>query len=282
MPVIFFDKSSAPYDIPSGFKKYEPRTRSQKLEYKVELMKELARLRKIIGFTSTTPKELEALGERAEKLLLENSLDIYVAPDNAINVNSNDYVVEESFAPEGYAESLTVAENTAKATKKAQQEKNKKTIAEITSQVNLIPLNTSASSVTSSTPMIPNSTKLPNVQSAIQRHEQYLKQAQALKEEAVAALKTKGISKNLRAKATEQYKLAKAYNYLARSALNQYRHNLSGLGVNSSASAAPAPAPAPAVTNNMMIESEGGSRRKTHRRNRTHRKNKSSYTRNRK
>jgi hypothetical protein len=246
MPVIFFNKSVA-YEPPAGFNKYSPRTRKQKLKYKTELIKELAKI-----YPSSTPKELEILGEHAEKLLLGNALNVYTAPNTPNNTEMGiEYTEEEVFAPNDYPN--TLPEALKKAENKHQRELVKAAVAGVTGSVAALPA--PAVSDSSAALAAVNTGRLQNIQSGIQRHEQYLRDAQALMSEALTILRTAGVNKELRDKAKKQYDLAKAYIWLSRTALEQYARNLKNLGISYS----------------MPNEESGGSRRKTHKR-KTHKR----------
>lgn len=221
MPVVFFNKSVA-YEPPAGFIKFTPKTRTQKLQYKVELIRELAKIH-----PSSTPKELETLGEHAEKLLLGNALNIYTAPNNSMNENMGEYVGEEIFAPEGYAESLTAAENTLKAQKKAERAAVKAAVGNITGLV--AAMGASAAAPVASAPAI-NASRLHNIQSAIARQQEYMAQGRALMNEAIPYFRTKNISPELKKKAKNQYNLGKSYVKLSEIALEKYKKNLESLG----------------------------------------------------
>lgn len=250
MPVIFLEKG-VNIPIPEGFKKAQPRTRQQKLKYKVDLLKQITASKTGVVFT---PANLEKLGEEAEKLLLSNTINIYEKADNSMNTNVNTYNGVEEFAPEDYAVALSAANNAVKAAKKAEREEVKKAIhlAEgALAGTSGLGANSLASVGAFNTGIVSRN----NAMSGVRRHEEYLQQSKALYNEAVAALRTPGLNKNTKHKALKQMKLAKSYKWLADTALEQYKRNLSKSNLR-----------------NTMEEQDGGLKRLTRRKQRATRR----------
>lgn len=241
MVVYFFEKGA---EVPAGLKKLEPRTRVQKLAHKVALAKQLAG--PMAG--SLSPKNLEALGKKAEDLLMENKVNIYEGKNNAGNKNAMEenvgFTAVEMFAPEGYAKSLTAEKNALNAAKKAQRAKTAAAASAAAGELAMLSVASPSFSMASSA--LVNEGRRANILAGIARHEAYKSQGQALINEAKAVLKTAGITPELRKRAKNQYNLGKSYISLSDIALNKYHKNLGGLG----------------------------GKRKTHRRSKTHRRRK--------
>lgn len=224
MVVYFFEKGT---EVPAGLKKVVPRTRQQKLAHKVALIRQLASP----AAGSLSPKDLEALGETAEKLLMENKVNIYESKNSAGNKNvmeeNTEFTPEEMFAPEGYAESLTVAENAMKALKKAQRAETATATSATTGKLAMLSVDAPASTESG---ILVNEGLRANILGGIARHQAYKNQGQALINEAKVVLKTAGITPELRKRAKNQYNLGKSYISLADIALEKYRKNFGVLG----------------------------------------------------
>jgi hypothetical protein len=212
MPVLFFDKSME-YQVPEGFKKFSPRTRQQKLQYKIDLLKVLAS-----GKPSLSPKNLEELDQLSEKLLLENSLNIYTMPNSSMNENMGEYTAEEIFAPENYGKMLNEPVAKERAEKKIMRNTLKANILNLTGKIEALPTNNGNRG------RVANNSSI-NILSAIQRQHNYLKIADALKAEAVAVLRSNA-DKDMKARARKQYDMGKAYEALAKMAIEGYQRNL--------------------------------------------------------
>lgn len=213
MPVLFFDKSLE-YTVPEGYKKFTPRTRQQKLQYKIDLLKVLAS-----GRPSLSPKNLEELDKLSEKILLENSVNIYTMPNSQMNVNMSEYTEEELFAPENYGSTLNELATKEKMEKKLIRNTLKANIHNVTQKIEALPTNNR------NRRKVANNSSV-NILSAIQRQYNYLKIADALKTEAVSVLRSPNVGKNIKSQARKQYDMGKAYEALAKMAIEGYQRNL--------------------------------------------------------